>query len=551
MSSPSHATPPVLARAGAAVPSTRRTLRRLFLTLFLRGRGARGLRKESAPKSVGSKLGLTLLLYALAGLLALICLRQPVFSLSLYLHGMTLVFLGMFVAASAGEVLFNKEEGDILMHRPVTARELLWAKIGVLVEVSLWLAGAFNLVGFIIGFVNGGWLFPIVHAFSTALEALFCTGCVVMVYQLCLRWFGRERLDGLMTTAQVFVSIAAVLAGQIVPRVLVRFGPLASLGPDTWWVALLPPAWFAGLDDALVARGSMSSWILAAVGLGVTGLVLWLAFGKLARDYEMGLQTLNEVTAKRPRSRGRRRWTDRLVHLPPLRWWLRDSVARASFLLTVAYLFRDRDLKLRIYPGVAPMMIMPVIFLLQDRLHGGAASVSGSSVAFAGGFLGLMPLMGLNLLQYSQQWQAADIFRAAPISGPAQICHGARRAILCVLTFPLVVLFMLFAWVVHTRASQVSLFLPGIIALPVYALIPHLGGHAVPLSLPTEEAKSASRGLSLIGVMIASSILSGVATLAWSNHWFWWFLPGEAILALIVCVGMIYSINKSRWPSLE
>lgn len=552
MSEPSSATPPVLAPAiAAAVPSTRRALRRLFLTLFLRGRGARGLRKESAPKSVGSKLGLTLFFYALAGLLALICVRQPVFSLSLYLHGMTLVFLGMFVAASAGEVLFNKEEGDILLHRPVTARQLLWAKIGVLVEVSLWLAGAFNLVGIVIGFVTGGWLFPIVHAFSTALEALFCTGCVVLVYQLCLRWFGRERLDGLMTAAQVLVSIVAVLAGQIVPRVLMRFGPLASLGPDTWWVALLPPAWFAGLDDALVVRGNANSWILAGAGLAATAVVLWLAFGKLAGDYATGLQTLNEVSAARPRRRASRRLIDRLVHLPPLRWWLRDSVARASFLLTVAYLFRDRDVKLRIYPGVAPMLIMPVIFLLQDHVRGGADSAGGTSLAFAGGFLGLLPLIGLNLLQYSQQWQAADIFRVAPIPGPAQICHGARRAVLCVLTLPLLLLLGIFVWLIHRNISCMALLLPGIIALPVYALIPHLGGRAVPLSLPTEEAKSASRGLTMVGVMLFASALSVAAIRAWTHGWFGWYLSVEAIAALSLGVGLTLSINASRWPSLE
>ena len=49
-------------------------------------------------------------------------------ALSLYLHGMTFVFLGMFIAASAGEVLFNKEEGDILLHRPITSKALLWAQ---------------------------------------------------------------------------------------------------------------------------------------------------------------------------------------------------------------------------------------------------------------------------------------------------------------------------------------------------------------------------------------------------------------------------------------
>ena len=96
--------------------------------------------------------------------MALLFLQQPVFALAVYLHAMTFVFLGMFVASSAGEMLFNKEEADILLHRPVTPRAMLWAKIRVLVEVSLWLAGAFNLVGLFVGFAAAGnWRFPIVH----------------------------------------------------------------------------------------------------------------------------------------------------------------------------------------------------------------------------------------------------------------------------------------------------------------------------------------------------------------------------------------------------
>src|SRR5436190_2046074 len=113
-------------------PPPERILRRLFLTLFLRGRSSRGLQKEQAPKSVGSKLAFTLLIYGAFGLMVFFFRGQTIFTLSLYLHGMTLVFLGMFIAASAGEVLFNKEESDILLHRPITPRVLLWAKIRVL-----------------------------------------------------------------------------------------------------------------------------------------------------------------------------------------------------------------------------------------------------------------------------------------------------------------------------------------------------------------------------------------------------------------------------------
>ncbi|HWH69635.1 MAG TPA: hypothetical protein VNT26_09635, partial [Candidatus Sulfotelmatobacter sp.] len=539
MSSPALQPPPL---PGPAL-SPERTLRRLFLTLFLRGRTSRGLHKGDAPRSVGSKLAITLAFYALVGVVALMFAKQPVFALALYLHAMTLVFLGMFVAASAGEVLFNKEEADILLHRPVTPRALLRAKVSVLVEVSLWLAGAFNLVGLFVGMgtPDGGWLFPIAHGFSTLLEALFCTGCVVLVYQLCLRWFGRERLDSLMTTAQVFVAIAAVFGGQLAPQLIGRFGGKAALSVKAWWIGLLPPAWFAGFDDALAGSGARASWALAALALGATLVVLWLAFGKLARDYAAGLQTLNESAGLRPPRQGGRRWLDRLVAVPPFSWWLRDPVARASFLLTAAYLFRDRDVKLRVYPALAPMLVMPILFLIQDRGRGDGGS-GGFGIAFAGGFLGLLPLLGLNLLQYSQQWQAADLFRTAPMLGPVSLCHGARRAVLCFLTLPVLVGFGLLAWGIWKDSSRLVLLLPGLIALPVYSLIPCLGGKAVPLSIPSEEAKSAGRGVTMIGVMMVSMALSAVATWAWSDGWFRWLLLAETLLALCLYMALRTSL---------
>jgi ABC-2 type transport system permease protein len=534
-------------------PSVEQTLRRLFLTLFLRGRSSRGLKKQSAPKSIGQKLSLTLVFYALFGLLALSFLRQSVFALAVYLHAMTFVFLGMFVASSAGEVLFNDQEADILLHRPISSRALLWAKVRVLVEVSLWLAGAFNLTGLFVGLAasNGDWRFPFVHAASTVLEALCCTGCVVMVYQFCLRWFGRERLDGLMTMAQVVISVAAVLSGQLLPQLLFRVNTLVNFNEKTWWIALLPPAWFAGLDDALAGSAARGSWLLGAFAIVSTGVVLWVAFGKLAHDYGAGLQRLGELAPTRSPRAGHRRWIDVLIDMPPLRWWLRDSVARASFLLTAAYLVRDRDVKLRVYPAIASYMVMPVILLAQG--HGsGPLGIGGFGIAFSGAFLGMIPMLALSLLQYSQQWQASDIFRAAPMPGPASLCHGARQAIVCFLAMPTIGISALVVWVLsHRQGLPLLLLLPGIVAMPVYALIPSLGGKAVPLSLPNEEAKSASRGLHMIGAIFISLALSGLAVWSWSTGWFSWFLLTESILAIGLYAVLRRSLDNVRWPSLE
>ena len=265
--------------------SVSRTLQQLYLTLFLRGRSARGLNKAQSPKSVAGKLWGTLAMYGLVGLLALTFLSQTSFILSFYLHGMSLLFLGMFRASSAGEIQFNTDEAEILLHRPVEPRPLLWAKVFVLTRLSLWLALAFNLTGLIMGSVgrNGTWLFLPVHLASTCLAALFCSGSVVLLYQLCLRWFGRERLDNLMTGAQVLLAVGMMAVSQMVPLMMRTMGPTAVSIGGKWWMFLLPPAWFAGFDEVFTGRATPSSWALAGIGIAVTATVLALAFRLMRR----------------------------------------------------------------------------------------------------------------------------------------------------------------------------------------------------------------------------------------------------------------------------
>ena len=278
------------------VPSVDGVLRRLFLALFLRGRTARGLNamKKGTPPAVKKQLAIMLGVYALFGLVAFWFVGQPVFALATYLHAMSFVLLGMYVASSAGEVLFNKEEADILLHRPIAPRTLVRARIVMLAQVSLWLACAFNLMGFFVGIgaSDGTWLFPVVHLGSVGLEALFTTATVVVIYQLCLRWFGRERLDSFMTATQVIVSIVMVIGGQVVPQLMHRVEGLQIVSVDRWWSIFLPPAWFAGIDDALAGSGSPKAWWLAIIGVGATSALVWVALSRLAGDYQAGLQSI-------------------------------------------------------------------------------------------------------------------------------------------------------------------------------------------------------------------------------------------------------------------
>ena len=118
-------------------------------------------------------------------------------------------------------------------------------------------------------------------------------------------------------------------------------------------------------------------------------------------------------------------------------------------------------------------------------------------VPFCGLYLGLVPLMGLEMLQYSQQWQAADIFRAAPIPGPAPAvprCTSGGALLACPADAAV-------GWIdrglLERDVSQLILLLPGVVAMPVFSLVPQRGGHGVPLSQAADAAKGAGRGLAM------------------------------------------------------
>jgi len=122
---------------------------------------------------------------------------------------------------------------------------------------------------------------------------------------------------------------------------------------------------------------------------------------------------------------------------------------------------------------------------------------------------------------------------------------------LVLLTGPVLLFYGLVACLAGIELSHLALLLPGLIALPIFALIPSLTGKSVPLSLPIDEAKSAGRGLHMIGVMLVSGALSGLAVWSWSGGWFVWLLLVELIAAFSLYLVLRKSIDSLHWTSLE
>ncbi|HWB58833.1 MAG TPA: hypothetical protein VG733_05045 [Chthoniobacteraceae bacterium] len=517
--------------SSGVAPSTETVLRRLFWKLFLRGRAlSRARNKEGTVRSHAGMIWAQLAFYLVFGfLMCSAATNSDTMTFALMLHGITLFLVVFQMVMTAGSVLFNKEEAEILLHRPILPRELLRAKITVMCGYSAMLSAALNLPAMITSLTLPGanWLFPIAHACSTLLLIIFCAGTIVVIYQACLRWLGRERLDGLMTTMQTLLTVMLVLASQSF-----RFMARAHLNDlaHSPWILAMPPMWFAALDVVISAPKTHPGLIIPALtGVAATLLVAWLGFNRLADTYGEGLALMNETggapAGESSAKKSGRLLLRRLTALPPLSWWLRDPVERSGFLLAGAYFLRDRETKLRIYPAMAQVIAMPVFMVF--------AVNSGWAAAFAGTYMGWLPLMAIQILEFSDQWRATDIFLFTPLGKWQPLFHGVRKATLLLFALPAV--FILSVVTLLYRGDGGSLFLylvPGFIAIPSWSLVPALADPWLPLSKSFDSRAQSARSCIMMPIMLAiSGILATATWYSLAKGFFVWFLLGETAIA--------------------
>lgn len=508
-----------------------RALLKCYWRLSMRGRVARSMGRAEKPRSLLFVIGMYMFVGLMTGI-AVLSIRLDVFTYTILVHSMTFFVVGMAVTSESGDILFNTNESDVLVHRPIHPRTLLLAKSINLIAFTLILAGALNLFPIFFGLAASGarvW-FPIVHLFSMVLLCVFCAAAVVCTYGLVIKFLDREKFDNFAAWSQVAMSILFIGGYQIVPRLLNRFEGL-SLAPYARYLFPLPPAWFAGIDSWVAGEQPASGALLGAFGLLTTAALSYIALGKLAPSYGEGLTRLSESRSRASQPAKFRR-AQAAIRNPILRWWLRDPVERWAFRLAGVYMRRDRDIKLRLYPSLTIFLIFPLMNLLDRNRHGFSAFLPLMTVWV----LGMMPLQALQTLQMSQDYLAADIFAVAPLPSAAPVFHGVRKATIYYLLFPsLCVAGVLIAYLAPGGTQALWLALPGIVAIPVMSLVPAVAQEYLPLSRPVTRGEQSSRNVTLL--FVTSLAMAGVLLIsyfAWESGLIRYMLAIEVVTAVLL-----------------
>lgn len=538
--------------AAAKPPSPERVLQALFWRLMWRGRTLPGAGQWGSNKPRwGNKANLCL--FAFLGILPALAAffsKPLVFASSL--HAFTLLFAALTLASSLGAVLFVREEAEILLHRPVQPGQILRAKSMALVGYSLLLALALNLAGIFTSFFNPGnapWFF-VAHAVTTVLLMVWSAALVVLLYNACLQRFGRERLDNLLTLVQVLMSIAMVVGSQLLPRCMAA---VEQADFQSAWVFLLPPLWFAALDMVLCGIDTARLWPMALLAVVATVATCWLAFVRLGPAYGKGLLMLHEAPNRRPSAQAKakerplRRWLRRA----PLRWWLRDPIERETFCLCIAYMLRDREAKLRIYPGLAPMVVMPVFLAFSpgSRSNDGAPPILLLAMAFS--FFAMAPMSVLVSMRFSEQHRAAAVFRCAAVPHWAPLFHGMRKAVLLWPAIPtFLVIVGLAAWWFGSL-DPVLLAVPAVTAMLLGTLFVGLLGPWLPLSQPMDVQQThlgCMTSIVAMGFGVVLSVLGGVSI---EYGWYWQYVSVLVVAGAILMHCCTRWIRKMPWQAAE
>lgn len=162
----------------------------------------------------------------------------------------------------------------------------------------------------------------------------------------------------------------------------------------------------------------------------------------------------------------------------------------------------------------------------------------------------MVPLMTLGMLEFSQQWAASDIFRVAPMKGPASILDGARRAVLLLITLPMIALFAGIVLLLIGQSAPLELMLPGVLGIPLYAMVPCLGGGSLLLSRAPEEGKAAGRNLRTLIAIPISLALAAMAAFTHSHGWLNYFLLVELVVVATTYAIMRKVSSNAVWPPL-
>jgi len=344
-------------------------------------------------------------------------------SMSLYTT-LILFFLLSSMISDYSTVLLDTRDQVMFLTRPIEKKALSLGRfihifsyvLVLLLELSL---PSIAVIGMRFGIGAGALLF-----LMSILMSVFSVVLTSCVYVLLLHFFNGEKLKDFITIFQVLFTVTITLGYQIVPRMINVTALTSAEFTVKLWHVFVPPMWFAAPLSILIDQGAQTVvFVMAILGITVPILLLFFYVRWIAPRFEGYLSKMNESGVGSHSKKGLR---ERLVYAIASLVSQTDT-EKAFVLFSRKILTKERETKLRMYPGIVFAIGFPIIFGVMNQ-YGESIQIRGNETIIM--YFYMTPIFLISLLvniKYSESYRGAWIYKVAPFTQHSEMLRGVIK----------------------------------------------------------------------------------------------------------------------------
>lgn len=428
------------------------------------------------------------------------------------LHTYLLFMLMMTLITDFSSVLLDTADNQIILPRPVSGKTLFVAR---LLHVSVYLMQftlSLTLLPLIALYINFGILTGLVSLVTLLLTAAFAVFFTYLLYLLLFYFFSEQKIKNIVTYFQIFMTVLILGSYQILPR-LISFEKLSFNFSLSSYAYYLPPVWMSMSMEAVHLHNyNTLHLIMIACALFVPLITMWFMTKYLAPVFNKKIAALGGAAIINKSENNKVGSSRKLSEkLSALFCW--NNVQAAGFEKVWKITGRDKNFKLQFYPSLGYIFVLMFVILFRKDSNPENLLLdlkNGKSFLM---FIYLplwMLYNSLHIIPFNQNFEAAWIYKSAPLKQPGQIILGSLKALFVKFFIPFYFLFFsvcLYIW----GPQIIDDFLYGLVnSIFLIILLSFLNDIYLPFSLKPDVKKQAGKVIKVIFQSLIVGALIGL-----------------------------------------
>lgn len=494
-------------------------------------------RVSPALQNNGKKIGkepkrsmiLTCLVYMGLGIfIASMQVMPNMFGANTISFAMLIFMLFSVYISEYSAVLLDTTEKSFYGALPIGKNEISTAKNIHIAYYIGTIAAAMMLPSIVVGFISKGILYGFTFTLVSIVIVVVCLHLAGVIYYLLLKVFSGEKLKDILSGFQIFMTIAIILSYQIVPRVVSIAG--FSKGELTFspFYFFLPSAWFSAILESLFgAGGAWYIYVLAGITVPAVILLEVIYRKKAMPEFEGELDKLTE-TAKENKTLSA--FSNLMCKLLS-----KDEQENAFMKLVLIQVSRNRDMKLKLYPQLANVFILPIIMVLPQIT--GKKGLTGFIENLREGrwglallyFTGLTSAAIYGIITQTENKESIMFYQILPIENLSKCIRAGVKVVLFRYLTPIFVALSALLFAVYGIAILPDIVIAYLSFIFVTSLMIRVGTWELPFS---SEFNPANVGRGLLLLFMSLFIL---ALFGWT-HIFWLKTLELQLIGIVVMI---------------